>query len=221
MVIKLPKQFFYTTNQTSNCAYVSNGILYIEGYINFEDLMYSLTYALYGYEKCRYCGKELTATDRTLDHIYPRSWGGVSLTDNLLPSCKTCNQSKADMAPYQFNRWRKLESHDEQREYYRQCQSKNAKRIHSGEFILPKKWLTTYDTTEFCQEISFDYLEPIKIEKVREFYEENHQYNHPIVVSSNDWLLKGKHILYQAKQNGHPIVPAIVLENVVVVKNAP
>ena len=106
MNIKLPKKFYYTTSETS-CAYVADGILYIKGYVNFEALMYTLTYTIYGYEKCRYCGSTLINEERTLDHIYPRGYGGVSITDNLLPCCIPCNQSKTDMAPYQYKEWQK------------------------------------------------------------------------------------------------------------------
>ena len=39
----------------------------------------------------------LTQKNRTLDHMYPRRWGGVSIPDNLVPSCKNCNGDKMDM----------------------------------------------------------------------------------------------------------------------------
>lgn len=221
MIIKLPRNFYYTTNET-NYAYVSNGILYIHGKIAFENLMYNLTYSLLGYKRCKYCGKILLPSERTLDHIYPRSWGGVSIPNNLIPCCQECNQSKADMTPTQFNRWRKLETEIERKQFYKKCHKENSKYIAKGKFILPREWLTKYDTTELIEEINFGCLQKFKIEKVKEYYEKNHQYNHPIIVSSDGWLLKGLHILYYAKQINDLIVPAIVLENVVVIrKDAP
>jgi hypothetical protein len=220
MIIKLPKKFYYTTNNSNSFAYVADGILYISGYINFEDLMYSLTYTIFGYDKCRYCGKLLTPADRSLDHIYPRSWGGVSIPNNLLPSCKMCNQNKADMAPYQYNRWLKLETHEERREYYKKCHKENSKRALNGKFILPHSWYEDFDVTKLFHDMDFSCLEQFKIDKVNEYYETNHQYNHPIVVSSDNWLLKGKHIIYHAIVHEIKTVPAIVLENVVVIRDA-
>ena len=220
MIIKLPKKFYYTTNNSNSFAYVSDGILYIRGYINFEDLMYTLTYTIYGYDKCRYCGKKLTMNERTMDHIYPRSWGGVSIPDNLLPCCKACNQSKADMAPFQYNNWLKLEAHEERREYYKKCVRENSKRISKGKLVIPRRWYDDLDVSKLFHDMDFSCLEKFKIDKVSEYYEANHQYNHPIVISSNNWLLKGKHIIHHAIVHDVKTVPAIVLENVVVIREA-
>lgn len=40
---------------------------------------------------CTYCG----STDKlSLDHIFPRRYGGTDTGDNLIYACKTCNSSK-------------------------------------------------------------------------------------------------------------------------------
>jgi len=41
--------------------------------------------------KCAYCGSE---EDLTLDHIVPRSKGGVDHTKNVVCACHKCNQDK-------------------------------------------------------------------------------------------------------------------------------
>jgi 5-methylcytosine-specific restriction endonuclease McrA len=50
--------------------------------------------------KCGYCGDEATS----LDHIIPRFKSGSSNRDNLLPSCRRCNTSKASI---EMERWYK------------------------------------------------------------------------------------------------------------------
>lgn len=220
MIIKLPKSFYYEANNSKSFAYVSNGILYIQGYINYEDIMYSLAYAYHGYERCKYCGQALTPNKRTLDHIYPRALGGVSIPDNLLPCCEDCNQQKADLTPRQFNRIRRIANEQDRKQYFKRCHKDNSKFLRKGHLILPGKWLTNYDITQLVDDMNFDCLEEFKVQKVREFYELNHAYNHPIVVSSDDWLMKGKHIVYVAKENNDLVIPAIVLENVVVIRDA-
>ena len=45
-------------------------------------------------ETCQYCGKR--SRDLTLDHIIPRSRGGLSTWENLVASCKTCNGKKGN-----------------------------------------------------------------------------------------------------------------------------
>lgn len=219
MNIKLPKKFYYTTSETS-CAYVANNTLYIQGYVNFEALMYTLTYTIYGYEKCRYCGRTLSTEERTLDHIYPRGYGGVSITDNLLPCCIPCNQSKTDMAPYQYKEWQKIETRKDKRNYYRKCIKDNAQRISKGKFILPRRWLEDYDISKLLYDYDLSCIDQIQIDKIDDYYNKNHQYSHPIVVSSNNWLLKGMPIAYHAIIHNKKTMPAIVLDNVVVIRDA-
>lgn len=44
--------------------------------------------------KCQYCGVEPTADEITIDHIYPRSRGGLSVFENCVLCCITCNLKK-------------------------------------------------------------------------------------------------------------------------------
>jgi hypothetical protein len=43
---------------------------------------------------CQYCGKVFPPSQLTLDHILPRCKGGLSTWENLVASCKTCNNRK-------------------------------------------------------------------------------------------------------------------------------
>ena len=38
-------------------------------------------------KSCIYCGK----TSESIDHILPRSKGGLSITENCVPACLACN----------------------------------------------------------------------------------------------------------------------------------
>lgn len=51
--------------------------------------------------KCWYCGVKLSLergkkNRMTLDHVIPKSKGGTSDLDNLVPACRWCNTGKAD-----------------------------------------------------------------------------------------------------------------------------
>lgn len=48
---------------------------------------------------CQYCGKKLTYSDLTLDHVYPKSRLGPDIWENIVTCCKECNQYKADKTP--------------------------------------------------------------------------------------------------------------------------
>ena len=216
MKIQLPETFIYTSRTKTSSAYVKDGILYVSGCISFEDLMYTLTYVVKGYDKCYYCGCELTDKNRTLDHMYPRRWGGISIPENLIPSCKNCNRDKMDMTYEQFMKYRKLKSKKNKEEYYQQCLTENLRTRKRAQFVLDKDWLCVYDIGELLRYMKFNKLEPNKSKALAAYYRNWGQYTHPMIVSSNDWVLKGKHILHHAKGIKRKSVMAIVLENVVV-----
>ena len=49
---------------------------------------------------CIYCGK----TSESIDHILPRSRGGLSITENCVPACLSCNGSKTDNDAFEWYR---------------------------------------------------------------------------------------------------------------------
>ena len=44
--------------------------------------------------KCQYCDKKITFNESTMDHIVPKSQGGMSGWRNIVLSCNSCNQKK-------------------------------------------------------------------------------------------------------------------------------
>jgi hypothetical protein len=52
--------------------------------------------------KCGYCLSELSENSFVLDHLLPISKGGVNYKNNLLSSCESCNQRKADRDTVDF-----------------------------------------------------------------------------------------------------------------------
>ena len=47
-----------------------------------------------------YCGK----TSESIDHVLPRSRGGLSITENCVPACLSCNGSKTDNDAFEWYR---------------------------------------------------------------------------------------------------------------------
>ncbi len=48
---------------------------------------------------CLYCGSEMHTTDKTMDHVMPRSAGGWHSKNNVVICCKRCNAAKAARLP--------------------------------------------------------------------------------------------------------------------------
>ncbi len=45
---------------------------------------------------CQYCGSVLHSSELTLDHVVPRSRGGMSSWENLVACCHSCNRHKGN-----------------------------------------------------------------------------------------------------------------------------
>ncbi len=48
---------------------------------------------------CQYCGQQPGSEELTIDHVLPRSRGGVSSWENCVLACVECNKRKADRTP--------------------------------------------------------------------------------------------------------------------------
>lgn len=51
--------------------------------------------------QCQYCGRRLPRSELNLDHVVPRSLGGLSRWDNVVCSCHDCNRRKGCRTPAQ------------------------------------------------------------------------------------------------------------------------
>ena len=51
---------------------------------------------------CHYCGVKVPHRELTMDHLVPLSRGGRSTKENLVPSCKDCNNRKRTMLPLEW-----------------------------------------------------------------------------------------------------------------------
>ena len=51
-------------------------------------------------KSCIYCGKH----SESIDHVLPRSKGGLSSTKNCVPACLSCNGSKTDNDAFEWYR---------------------------------------------------------------------------------------------------------------------
>jgi 5-methylcytosine-specific restriction enzyme A len=54
---------------------------------------------------CWYCGQKVGYDNLTMDHVIPLSRGGRSTKDNLVPSCKECNNKKKSSLPVEWEEY--------------------------------------------------------------------------------------------------------------------
>lgn len=51
--------------------------------------------------RCQYCGRKYPTTELSLDHVIPRSQGGISTWENVVCCCIRCNVKKGGRTPEQ------------------------------------------------------------------------------------------------------------------------
>jgi 5-methylcytosine-specific restriction endonuclease McrA len=51
--------------------------------------------------RCQYCGKKFPTTELSLDHVLPRSRGGLASWENVVCCCVTCNVRKGGRRPHE------------------------------------------------------------------------------------------------------------------------
>jgi 5-methylcytosine-specific restriction endonuclease McrA len=49
--------------------------------------------------QCQYCGKKFPTSELSLDHVSPRSQGGVASWENIVCACVACNVKKGGRTP--------------------------------------------------------------------------------------------------------------------------
>lgn len=50
---------------------------------------------------CQYCGKKFSTTKLSIDHVIPRSRGGLLTWDNVVTCCNKCNTRKGGRLPHE------------------------------------------------------------------------------------------------------------------------
>ena len=137
MIIEIPEKF-YKRKARNKYAEVKNGILEIHGFWSFKRLMVEIAYELKGKHQCYYCKKPLCDLEVTIDHLYPEAYGGISVTNNLVPACKMCNNTKADMNEQEYREWLSMDDKVQRKVFY----EKNS--LRKNNIVLPLKKLTIF-----------------------------------------------------------------------------
>ena len=211
-------------------AEVKDGILYIYRAGSFKDVMYELTYLIFGDEECYYCHRkrDKKKAEResnyfskvTLDHLIPQTFGGPTIPNNMRPSCCNCNELKENMYPEEFEEFRRLsngnskESKEELRRCLRRIADEKQRRYYGEIPSLPDEMV--------CKEtihniyVNFCIMQPVGVayEKLKRFFKKYKRLQKPIIISKNRFLLDGYNISLLSKYEKQPVT-VILLENVI------
>lgn len=217
MNIKLPKEFFMEDKRKNQRAFIENGILKISKFTPFRKVMIEMSYILKGRAKCCYCKKKKTKEEMAIDHVYPSDFGGPTITNNLLPSCKGCNNKKRNMTYDQYMEYLKAEEQGWERLYYKTLQEQQQTIREREHYQIPKKWITEVETEQIVARMDLDDYQGRKYKTLEDFYFKHGFLQRPIVVDRRMFLLDGFCELMVAKNHNIKKVPVIRLDNVEVI----
>lgn len=214
MNIQLPNQFSFRKDNVK--AYIENDILFYEGIFSFDRVMYQATYEMRNPSICYYCGCELNKEKRTIDHMYPRDLGGVSITNNLVPCCTKCNHEKDNMTMQEYFNYLKFESTKERKEYKSKVMQNHEVYRYKNGFFIPEDWYE-YNSEHIYVEIllSEECIKGKRYKYICEFYKKYGHFPRPVVKTADDKLVDGFLVLLFAKNNQIDKIPCIKMENVI------
>lgn len=88
--------------------------------MGFEGRSYSDKKLPYDNDRCAYCGDPFSKwKPRTVEHVMPKSQGGIRSKKNKIIVCIQCNQLKGDMTINQFLQALKMSSAQAKESYER------------------------------------------------------------------------------------------------------
>lgn len=217
MIIEIPQGYTFIKEENI-IAFEENGKLKLRPWLGkFDDVMYDLTYKLKGNKKCHYCGKEIEIPSKvTLDHVYPRSLGGPTIPQNLVPACRECNGRKGDMKPDQFRAYMNLEDSEKKKRFLKEFYDSKffqERWIH----VLPDGWTEKTQINELILLIDLHDANTSKYRRTKEFYLRCGQFPKPIIIDCHRFVLDGFTQVLYAKNNKIKEIPTIILENVEVI----
>lgn len=213
MHVLLPDKFHF--KKSRNMIYDDN--LIIASDIKFRYLMYSLTFAIHK-NRCFYCGKKIKNNrGKTIDHVIPRTLGGITITNNLVPACDICNSKKGFMTISQFQLWSDMNFSDKKE--YEKILRNRVEKIHQTKgFDLPQSWIEYANISEIDAIEEYAYEKGKKYEKAKIFYETYGLLPKPIVVDKNYNILESRSVYLVAKDVGIKNIPIVRCENIITLK---
>ncbi len=202
-----------TKNVKTKDFRIVDGILYVRYGKSFQNIVYGLTYFMKGRTFCYYCKKKVARNEMTLDHMYPRSTGGPTITQNLIPACKDCNSQKSYMTFEQYKTYLDL-SEQERTKYLAKLSVFKEGIKNIGIYEIPNSWITPVLVKDIHTAIDFANISETKFQKVKSYYDMYHKFQVPMLLDRNLYSLDGFYVLFVAKANNIKYVPAIILDNV-------
>ena len=218
MNIKLPKQFKMESKDGERLAYIEKGVLKIKRNTSLRRVMTEITFEIKGKNRCCYCGDFVPEDEITIDHMYPQDFGGPTISDNMLPSCKKCNGEKGNLNTRQYKKYLKAKKEGTLRECKEEIAREQRNIRRYNKFDIPENWIAEKELSNIIAIFNLgEEHKNHKYQKIVKHYEIYGSFQRPIIIDKNGFLLDGFLTLLYAKNNELKSIPTIQLDNVEVI----
>ena len=213
MNILLPQKFKCYDKDGVLEAEVKDNKLYLYRFTAFKKVMYELTYKIYG-NKCIYCGENVA---NSIDHRIPQDFGGPTITNNLYPTCKSCNSLKTNMMEEEFYEFLSLKSKEEKKLFFKNLKVKQEERRYGTIPSIPEEWIAKPNERRHVIITPVYINEPLgtKYKRLRAFYKKYKNQKGCVILSKDGFLFDGFNILFLGKEENRSDYIQIILENVI------
>lgn len=222
MFISLPNEYVFVKGGRV-CSYINEErILKIyDGQVYWDDLMYALAYNLNKIKTCPYCGKPIRKKKLELDHMFPRDYGGVSITNNLIPCCSDCNSDKGNLNIYEYKELinKHYSKRERGKEKHRIIKAKEGLRLLRKSF-LPRKWIKKININKLKVRSCYskNKAETKRVTENIAYIKKFGCFKRPILVDKNLYIVDGYTWYLAAKKTGKlNNLPVIKMENVEII----
>ena len=218
MLLQLHRNFTFINGGKIRAYVNEEGILKADSRcINWEDTMYALTYFIKDKKKCPYCGNAIRKKNLTIDHMFPRAYGGVTISNNLIPCCEYCNSTKSNLNVAEFMELKRLNTKEEKKEYRKKVIHEKERFKYIKGFSLPDEWISYWKPENVKIRTYYNnyYVKSKKLNYNMDYIKKYNHFQRPIIIDRNGWLIDGYTWFKAAKQSGaFKKIPVIKLDNV-------
>lgn len=231
MNILLPEQDCILGNGT---AEVKNHKLYLHKNSVFKEIMYELTYKIFGSDECYYCHRKLRTMQNqcdnkmyfskiSVDHLIPRDFGGPTITNNLRPACTDCNTRKGNMFEDEYAEYIKIMQRTAnkgkqgrlERKLYRQNIALTQELRRCGRIpSLPEEWISDVKVKCILVNYWISQKKSGSYEQMARFAEMYKYLINPVTITKNGFLVDGFNANLVATYYELPLI-VLYMENVI------
>lgn len=208
MFIELPNSI--KEEEILKYARIENGTLHFWNLWKFQEIMSVLRKEMSS-NRCIYCGCDLK-NYTTMDHLYPVTYGGINITDNLGLACKTCNSNKASLTRTEFEEM--LLNKKFEKELKKNVNLVNQLYLKEVGFRLPKSWYEEIELSSIKTTKREELINTYKYFKILKKYKKYKKLPYPIIVDKNSVVIDEYTTYCFAKQNDINFCYIVKLENV-------